>query len=108
MADDSTIKSLREALSISPDNVALRKLLGRTLIQQGQTSEAEAEFRKLVELRPDDNEARLDLANAFFQQGKFSPALVIVEDMVAKRGTPAGAYLLHARLLMRGSRETHP
>ena len=103
MADDSTIKSLREALSISPDNVALRKLLGRTLIQQGQTSEAEAEFRKLVEMRPDDNEARLDLANAFFQQGKFSPALVIVEDMVAKRGTPAGAHLLHARLLMQRS-----
>lgn len=100
MADESTIKALREALAASPDNATLRKLLATTLLQSGRAEDAEPEFRRLVELRPDDAAAKLDLASCFFQQGKFSPSLVIVEDLVAKRGTPAGAYLLHARLLL--------
>src|SRR5262249_39832659 len=35
------------------------------------------------------------------QQEKNSAALVIVEDMIADREPPAGAYVLHARLLLR-------
>ena len=100
MADESTLRALREALAASPDNVTLRRLLATTLVQSGKPGEAEPEFRRLVESRPDDVSARLDLANCFHQQGKFSPAMVIVEDLVAKRGTPAAAYLLHARLLL--------
>src|SRR5262249_5355151 len=41
------------------------------------------------------------LARAFYQQGKNTQALVIVEDLLKKRDTPAGAYILHARLLLR-------
>ena len=103
MADESTINSLRDALRISPENLTLRRLLATTLMQSGRADEAETEFRRLVEAKPDEAGFRLDLANCFFQQGKYSPALVIVEDLVARRDTAAAAYLLHSRLqLQRG------
>ena len=100
MADDSTINSLREALRSSPENITLRRLLATTLMQSGRAEDAEAEFRRLVEAKPDDPGLRLELANCFFQQGKYSPALVIVEDLVSKRETTAAAFLLHSRLLV--------
>ncbi len=106
MADDSTINSLREALRSSPENHTLRRLLATTLMHSGRAEEAEAEFRRLVEAKSEDAGLRLDLAHCFFQQGKYSPALVIVEDLVAKRDTPAAAHLLHSRLqIQRGDAE---
>lgn len=66
----------------------------------GRGEEAEAEYQKILRATPGDVQAMLDLAGAYFQQGKYSPASVIVEELVKRRETPAAAYLLHARLLL--------
>lgn len=42
---------------------------------------------------------KLGLARAFFQQGKQSHALVILEDLVKDKKAPPRAFLLHAKIL---------
>src|SRR6185312_15537289 len=42
---------------------------------------------------------KLGLARAFFQQGKHSHALVILEDLVKDPKAPPRAFLLHAKIL---------
>ncbi len=98
---DDAVQSLREALRHSPDNIPLRVHLAETLIGLGRPDEAEREYREALALAPDDLRLKLGLANAFYQEGKNSHSLVIVEDLLKLRDTPARAYLLHARLLLR-------
>ncbi len=100
-ADDRAIESLREALRLSPDNLPLWKHLAEMLLARGRGEDAEQEYRLALQKHPEDAALRVGLAQAYFQQGKDSHALVIVEDLVKQRETPAAAFLLHARLLLR-------
>jgi SpoVK/Ycf46/Vps4 family AAA+-type ATPase len=90
---------LREAVQNSPHNLPLRRHFADTLLEHGLAADAEQEYRDALALAPDDRELKLGLARAFFQQGKSSHALVIVEDLTKGSDTPARAYVLHARLL---------
>ena len=100
-AGDDVVRSLREALKVSPDNLPLRKHLAETLLSVGRPEEAEKEYRQALAQSPDDAALKLGLAQAFYQLGKNSAALVIVEELIGGRDTPARAYVLHARLLLR-------
>lgn len=96
---DDVLDSLREALRHSPDNVPLRKHLAESLLARGQAAEAEEEYRQALARDRENSELKIGLAGAFFQQGKFSAALVIVEELVSQPATPGKAYLLHSKLL---------
>lgn len=98
---DGMIETLRAALAHSPDNVPLRQHLAETLMGLGRYPEAEREFREALTLAPESEGLKVGLAQSFYQQGKASHALVMVEDLL-KRPTPAPrVLLLHARLLHR-------
>jgi transitional endoplasmic reticulum ATPase len=101
MTPDDTIRSLQEALRLSPENVPLRRHLAETLLSSGRPVDAEREFRQALQNSPHDASLKIGLARAYFQQDKNSHALVIVEQMLAERDTPAAAYLLHARLMLK-------
>ncbi len=101
MSDDASIDALRAALKVSPENVPLREHLAETLIRLGRPEEAEWEYREALALAPRQAGLKLGLARAFFQQGKDSHAMVVVEELVKGAETPADAYLLHSRLLLR-------
>ena len=96
---DDAVQALREALRASPTNTALLLLLAETLLNHGQGDEAEKEFRQGLALAPNSLPMKLGLARAFFQQGKQSHALVILEDLVKDPKAPPRAFLLHARIL---------
>jgi len=96
---DDAIQALREALRASPTNLALLILLGETLLTHGQGDQAEKEFRQGLALAPNSLPMKLGLARAFFQQGKQSHALVILEDLVKDPAVPPRAFLLHAKIL---------
>src|SRR5688500_14385711 len=98
---DDTIRSLRDALRHSPTNVPLRLHLARSLAGLGRLEEAEDEFRQALAQAPNDDGAKLGLAEVYFQQDKNTHALVIVEDLLKRLDTPPAAYMLHARLLLR-------
>jgi AAA+ superfamily predicted ATPase len=77
----------------------LRLLLADTLLNHGRGEEAEKEFREGLAGSPNSVPMKLGLARAFFQQGKHSHALVLLEDLVKDPQAPPRAFLLHARIL---------
>jgi SpoVK/Ycf46/Vps4 family AAA+-type ATPase len=101
MSGDDPFEGLREALRLSPDNIPLRTHLAEQLLSAGRGDEAEREFKTALATRPDDAKLKIGLASAFYQQGKNSAAMVIVEDLVKQRDVPAKASMLYARLLLK-------
>jgi transitional endoplasmic reticulum ATPase len=98
---DDSVPALREALRHSPDNIPLLQHLADTLLASGRADEAEKEYRHALGLAADNQRLKIGLASCYYQQGKYSHALVIVEDLMKKPDTPARAYVLHARLLLK-------
>src|SRR5207249_6788973 len=98
-AGDEALQALRQALQTSPNNIALRQHLAELLLGHGRPDEAEKEYREALSLAPNSLPLKLGLARAFYQQGKQSHALVIIEDLVKNPNAPARAFLLHAKLL---------
>ena len=76
---DQTIAALREAVRLSPDNLPLRRHLAQSLLGIGRFDEAEKEYKSAIAQWPESADLKLGLAMAFYQQGKNSAALVIVE-----------------------------
>lgn len=99
--NDETIANLREAVKLSPDNLPLRQHLAELLMNSGQADQAETEFRQALSSKPDSVPLKLGLANAFYQQGKNSHAIVIVEDLIKDPNISPKANVLMARLLLR-------
>src|SRR4051794_14855778 len=95
-ADSSqeALDGLREALRLSPQNVPLRLHYAQSLLNFGFYPEAEKEFKHLLTLDARHEQAKLGLASAFYQQGKNSHALVILEDLLKDSKNPARAHLL--------------
>jgi predicted Zn-dependent protease len=76
--NQETVQALKEALRHSPDNVPLRQHLAEVLLGLGQSEEAEREFRQALAQAPDQPAVKIGLAQAFYQQGKATQALVVV------------------------------
>jgi transitional endoplasmic reticulum ATPase len=95
-----TVQALRHALEFSPDNVPLRQHLADALLSLGQPAEAEYEYRYALNLAPGHPDIRYGLTRAFYQQGKHSQAMVLVEDLLKGTDATAQVYILHARLLL--------
>ena len=98
---DDAIAALREALKLSPTNIPLHMHLAESLVRMGRFEDAELAYREALAIAPHADEIKLGLANAYYQQQKNSEALVIVEDFIERRDSPAAAYVLHAKLLLR-------
>jgi SpoVK/Ycf46/Vps4 family AAA+-type ATPase len=98
---DDTISGLREAIRVSPNNLPLRQHLADTLLGMSRYDEAEIEFRAALGLSPENVRLKIGLASAFYQQGKNSHALVIIEDLLKATTPPPKALVLHAKLLNR-------
>jgi transitional endoplasmic reticulum ATPase len=101
MSNADAIAALREALEHSPNNTPLRKHLASLLISSGRHEEAADVYKEGLARQPDCVDFKVGLANTFFQLGKYSHALVIIEDLIAQKDVPAEAHFLHARLQLR-------
>lgn len=99
------LSALREALRFSPNNVKLRAMIGAKLMAERLYEEAEEEYRTALKLAPQDHDVLAGLAGAFYEQGKFSQALVIMEKMVAETPLPEYRMLLSKILMKCGRRE---
>ena len=92
--------ALRDAVRLSPQNAPLLLHVAEIVLRSGGFGEAEALFKRTLAVEPGNVPAKLGLAAAFFQQGKHSPALVIVEDLVKGPSPAPRSLLLHARLAL--------
>lgn len=86
-----------------PTTSPLRQHLADTLLSYGRLEEAEQEYREALACAPQNQQLRIGLAKTLYQQGKNSPALAIIQDLIKNslEIIPAQVYLLHARLLLR-------
>ncbi len=101
MNNDETIKALREALRVTPDNVPLRVHLAAVLLRAGFAEDAEREYRTALARTPDDRHLQLNLAQSFWAQGKSAEAALIVDGLIESGSPEAAVYLLTARLASR-------
>jgi tetratricopeptide (TPR) repeat protein len=62
-------------LEVGNFEYAVRFILARCALQQGQIAPAEADYRRVIALKPEMFEAHFDLGVALEQQGKFDDAL---------------------------------
>ena len=104
MDTDATIRSLREALTASPDNLPLRRLLADTLFAYGHYPEAEAELLLCLKRAPKDEAIALQLARTYRAQGKGSACAVVLEQLV-DRGSHRARVELARHLLGEGNAE---
>ena len=100
MTAEDTVRSLREALDLSPDNIPLRRHLASVLLGLGRADEAEAELRDALRRAPHDADVKLELGAAYRSQGKMSAAHVIFEDMIRHDVETARARVERARTFL--------
>jgi AAA+ superfamily predicted ATPase len=101
---DETIRALRDALAVSPENVPLRRHLADMLSSVGRFEEAAAEYRAAAAQAPHDDGLRLALGRAYMQAGNAPVAFVIVEELLKAPRVPPEAHRLHCRLLLGANR----
>ncbi|MEZ6106022.1 MAG: tetratricopeptide repeat protein [Pirellulaceae bacterium] len=82
---DETIRGLREAVQLTPDNIPLRQALAQALGGMGRWDEAESELRDALNRAPNNADLKLSLARASMQLGKTSQAIVILESLIDTR-----------------------
>lgn len=104
MNENPLIKTLRDAVALSPDNLPLRRHFANTLLDHGHFADAETKFRVAATLDPSGN-ARLEiaegLAHALAEQGKHDEAPAsLSEVMQSDQQIGAKTRLLYTRLLL--------
>lgn len=75
------IVSLQEALNVSPDNVPLRLHLAEILLKEKMYPEAAKEFKEVLGRNYGNLKASHGLAEAYYNQQKYSAAIVIYEEL---------------------------
>jgi tetratricopeptide (TPR) repeat protein len=71
---EKAVVAFRKVVELRPNHSLARMVLGNTLFGL-RRDEAEAEFRALLRVRPDDAEALCNLGHALLRQGRFVEAL---------------------------------
>ncbi|MEM9411765.1 MAG: AAA family ATPase, partial [Planctomycetota bacterium] len=97
---EEIIQGLREAVSVSPNNVPLRKHLAQSLVSFGFLLEAETEYRETLKIAPNHFEIKLGLAQVLTRQNKSSQAIVIMEDVCSRDDCPADLHVEFSRILL--------
>ena len=95
---DDSIKALRDALAVTPDNVPLRRHLAESLLKFAAYDDAVEVYKEGLRLEAAEPTLELGLAEAFTKAGRDNEALALLEGM--SNPLPK-AHLLRARLLIR-------
>lgn len=77
------IEELKLALEKSPENITLRLILGKKLMQFGQYEAAEKEFQTVLMSDKSNILAQEGLCESYFQRERYSGVIVIAEDLIA-------------------------
>ena len=97
MAD---IQSLKQALSVSPDNLPIVLMLGQAYLEEFHFEEARAAFEKALQLEAGNPVARTQLAQILELEGKSSEAILRLEQLLGEYPGHAPALILKAKLLL--------
>lgn len=93
------IKSLQEALNVSPDNVPLRLHLAEVLLREKEYAAAAEQYSEVLRRSYGNGKARLGLAEAYFYQQKYSAAIIIYEELYPN--LPSDAMVFFVKCLIK-------
>ena len=103
----SRLESLRQALSLSPDNAPLLLIFAQACLEEWALDDARQAFDKLLALEPANPEAMLGIARVLHLAGRTSEAAVRLEALLAKHPRHAPALVLLARVeLIEGAKDS--
>lgn len=100
MAD---IQSLKQALSVSPENLPILLMLGHAYLEEFQFDEARETFEKALQLQPGNPVARTEMAQILELEGKSSEAVLRLEQLLGEHPEHAPAWVLKAKILLNES-----
>jgi ATP-dependent Zn protease len=78
------IDALKEAVSLSPDNIPLRISLAVLLKKEDRYTEASTEYKEVLRLSYGHFEAQIGLASCYYALNQFSAAIIIYEQLEQK------------------------
>lgn len=99
--NEENIRNLREALSLSPDNIPLRLHLAESLLSFNQVEEAEKEFKQVLGVSPSNVKGKVGLARVYLHTGNYSAGIVVLEDVISSSDPSAEVLVLYAKLFFR-------
>ena len=102
---NESIKSLREALQYSPENVPLRLHLGELLLHEKLYTEAAEQFSETLQRSYGNTKAQIGLAACYYHQKKYSAAVIVYEQL--KHQLPTDAMLLYVKCLIKENSLQH-
>jgi transitional endoplasmic reticulum ATPase len=99
--DNSKIEQLKQALSFSPNNIPLKLLLAQSLVDGFLFDEAVIQYKEVLQVEPNNQEASFSLATIYYNKGQYSTALVILEEHVDTAASPMNHLVLFAKLCLK-------
>ncbi len=75
------IESLLEALVVSPQNIPLRLQVADMMLQNGRNEEAATQYKYVLNLENNNARAQAGLGTAYYNQQKFSAAIIVFEQV---------------------------
>ena len=97
---NETLKNLKEAVAHSPENVVLRQVYAKELYNHEYYREASEEYKAILRLLPNEEQAQLRLAFCFLKLDQSSAAAVLADELEAKGCTLPAFYFLQAQLAL--------
>ena len=101
--EKEAINNLLEALKVSPDNIPLRLMLAEAFIYDKQPNKAEEEFKTVLDRDPSNRQAKTGLAKAFYEQKKYSTAVIILEELWEENQSNVQLMLLLSKALLKNN-----
>ncbi len=95
------IKQLKEALSFTPNNIALRLLLTQKLLSDNFLDETVNESQEILRMDKSNLAAKELLAEAFYKKEKYSAVIMIVEEIQDDFSLPFKLRLFYAKALVK-------
>ena len=80
---DEAMTLLKKAVSLEPENVATRYLLGMCFAAKGQLVEAISEYKKVLDVAPNNIFTICLLANAYSSKGMSEEAITLYQKAIA-------------------------
>jgi transitional endoplasmic reticulum ATPase len=102
----SNLAALRQAASVSPDNLPLQMLYAQACLEEFALDEGRSAFEKAAQIAPNDPAPKVGLARSMHLMGRTSEAIVRAEAIAAQFPRYAPVWVLLARLVLtEGQRE---
>jgi tetratricopeptide (TPR) repeat protein len=98
LESEETETLVRQAIRLKPEFAASHALLGKILLENGQTEDAVASLQEAIRLRPDYSPAHYHLANAYRRIGRHADAareFQVVRDLKENERQPVLSLRYH-------------